>query len=295
MFFRNVLLVLGVFCILGSMAFGYMWFESQGAPPPAQREAAAPAPLARMSILTAGRHLPAGSLLQPEDIAWKEIGPEEIRPGNLVRGQVSESEFLGASARRDFASGEPLVASDLLKLSDRRFLAAVLKPGARAISISVDAAQSASGLILPGNHVDVILTQNLGEIAGEGKRKVVAETILQDVRVIAVDQAINQQGKAQANAPLYFGELRVPKTVTLELTRRQAEMVFVAMQLGHLQLSVRPVDDAPGAGNEREQPRSAKPTWGADVSLALSQMAPAPSAQPSASSLESLVRRVPNG
>jgi pilus assembly protein CpaB len=294
MFFRNVLLVLGVFCILGSVAFGYLWFVSQGAPPPAQRETDA-MPARRVAILTASHPLQAGTLLQAEDIAWKEIGPEEVRPGNLVRGQVSEAEYLGASTRRDFVKAEPLVASELLKLNDRRFLAAVLKPGARAISISVDAAQSASGLILPGNHVDVILTQNLGEAAGEGKRKVVAETILQNIRVIAVDQAINQQAKAQPGAPPLFGEMRVPKTVTLELTKRQAEMVFVALQLGQLQLSVRPFDEAPSAGNEREQPRYTPPTWGGDVSPALSQMAlPAP-AQSSTSSLESLVRRVPKG
>jgi pilus assembly protein CpaB len=212
-----------------------------------------------------------------------------------VRGQVAESEFLGASTRRDFATGEPLIASDLLKHSDRRFLAAVLKPGARAISISVDAAQSASGLILPGNRVDVILTQNLGEVTGEGKRKVVAETILQDIRVIAVDQAINQQGKAPAAGPQFFGEARMPKTVTLELTKRQAEMVFVALQLGFLQLAVRPLEDASSAGKEREAAHYVRPTYGTDVSPALSQTAPIAPAQPSASSLESQVRRVPAG
>jgi pilus assembly protein CpaB len=294
MFFRNVLLVLGVVCILGSMGFGYLWFASQGAPPQVEAMAPAPAP-ARMAVLTASRALPAGTLLRSEDIAWREIGPDGVRPGNLVQGQVSEADFLGASARRAFANGEPLVTSDLLKLSDKRFLAAVLKPGARAISISVDAAQSASGLIMPGNHVDVILTQNLGEVAGEGKRRVVAETILQNIRVIAVDQAINQQGKPQPGGPLLFGEVRVPKTVTLELTKHQAEMVFVALQLGHLQLSVRSFDDAQSAEGEKELSRGSQPTWGADVSPALGHIAPAAPAQPSTSSLESLVRRVPQG
>jgi flagellar basal body-associated protein FliL len=69
MFFRNVLLVLGVFCVLGSMAFGYLWFVSQGAPTETQRTAPAPAPVpARMAILTAAHAAPAGTLLQPEDI-----------------------------------------------------------------------------------------------------------------------------------------------------------------------------------------------------------------------------------
>jgi pilus assembly protein CpaB len=292
MFFRYVLFILGVFCILGSMAFGYLWFVSQGAPLETQR--AAPAPV-RVAILTAAHAAPTGTLLQPEDIAWKEIDPGEVKPGNILRGQVAESEFMGASTRRDFANGEPFVAGDLLKQSDRRFLAAVLKPGARAVTISVDVAQSASGLILPGNHVDVILTQNLGEATGEGKRKVVAETILQDVRVIAVDQAINQQGKAPASGQQFFGETRMPRTVTLELTKRQAEMAFVALQLGFLQLAVRPLDDAPGVGKGNEQAHHSRPTYGTDVSPALSQTAPVAPAQPSASSLESLVRRVPTG
>jgi pilus assembly protein CpaB len=287
MFFRNVLFVLGTLCILGSAAFGYLWFLSQSAPVEPQRVAETPP--ASIAILTAARAAPAGTLLQPQDIAWKGVGPGGLRPGNLVRGRVSEAEFLGASIRRAYAEGEPLIVSDLVKLSDRRFLAAVLRPGARAISISVDAAQSASGLILPGNHVDVILTQNLGE----GKRKVVAETILQDIRVIAVDQAINNQAKA-ASQPQFMGELRVPKTVTLELTTRQAEMVFVALQLGHLQLSVRPMDEASSASKEKEQPHLAESTWGDDVSPALSQMVPETPAQPSASTLESQVRRVPS-
>jgi pilus assembly protein CpaB len=288
MFLRNVLFGLGVLCILGSVAFGYLWFASQGAPADAQREA--PPPPVRVAILTAAHPVPAGTLLQQEDVAWKEIVQGEVQAGNLVRGQIADSEFLGASARRDLAAGEPLATSDLLKLSDRRFLAAVLRPGARAISISVDAAQSASGLILPGNHVDVILTQNLGDEGGESKRKVVAETILQDIRVIAVDQTLNQQGNAGATAPLHFGEARVPKTVTLELTKRQAEMAFVALQLGHIQLSVRSLDDTAGAGRDGEERSRDRPTYGADVSPALGQI---PASHPSASSLESQVRRAP--
>ena len=53
-------------------------------------------------------------------------------PGDFVRGQVLELEFLGAVARRDFAAGDPLIASDFVKPNERGFLAAVLKPGARA-------------------------------------------------------------------------------------------------------------------------------------------------------------------
>lgn len=289
MFFRNSLLILGLLFVLSAAALGYLLLAGQDAP----TEANLPeAPAATIAVLSAAHAIPSGTLLQSDDLLWKDISAPEIRPGNLVRGQISETDYLGASTQRDFAGGEALVAGDLLKASDRRFLAAVLRPGNRAISIAVDAAQSASGLILPGNHVDVILTQTFadmgleGRMALEGRKKIVAETILQDVRVIAVDQALHQQAKTPVGSQ-YSGEARLPKTVTLELTRRQAEMVFVAQQLGHLQLSVRPLETASALTPE---PGQGLPTWGADVSPALRHM---PGPPPAPNSLESSIRRAP--
>jgi pilus assembly protein CpaB len=291
MFFRNALLVLGVFCILGSAALGYVWLTVPNAPPPVIE--AQPAVIAQPPavILTAAHPLASGALLQQEDVAWKEVSAAEWRPGAIIRGQTPESEFLGLASRRDYAAGEALVSSDLLKLNDPRFLAAALKHGNRAISISVDASQSASGLILPGNHVDVILVQNVADGAVEGRRRIVAETIMQDVRVLAVDQTLNQAPRSQVpGASPILLDGRIPKTVTLELTKRQAEMVFVALQLGALQLSVRPFETAgsvPAGTTE-----VASPTWASDVSPAFGQLTQKPS-QPTSSSIEAAVRRPP--
>ncbi len=296
MFFRNALLVLGVFCILGSMALGYVWLTTPNAPPVVIE--AQPAPVmaqpAPSVILTAAHPLASGALLQREDIAWKEVGAADLRPGNIVRGQTPESEFLGAASRRDYEAGEAFVSGDLLKLNDPRFLAAALKPGNRAISISVDASQSASGLILPGNHVDVILVQNVADAALEGRRKIVAETIMQDVRVLAVDQTLNQAPRAPVPgaSPLMF-DGRIPKTVTLELTKRQAEKVFVALQLGALQLSVRPFENAGSAASAGAADAATPPTWASDVSSAFGQLTQKPS-QPTSSSIEAAVRRPPS-
>jgi pilus assembly protein CpaB len=292
MFFRNALLVLGVFCILGGVAIGYVWLTNQDASVEvAKPEVRAPEPQqpARIAVMSASRDIASGTLLQPGDILWKEIAPSELRPGNLARGQASEAEFAGALAKRDFANGEALNASDLLKQNDRRFLAAALKPGARAISIPVDAAQSAYGLIEPGNYVDVILTQSLSDQPGDAKRKVVAETILQNIRVIAVDQTLTQQARTPLGSALST-EPRLPKTVTLELTKQQAETVFVALQLGRLQFSLRSIEEVRGAAADHAEHRTA--TWAGDVSPALRQMPHAPLQGP-ASSLESSIRRPP--
>jgi pilus assembly protein CpaB len=266
MFVRNVLLAIGMLCLLGGVVLSVVWLNQVA------RTTTESPPETRPAVLVAKRPIPTGTLLRPEDIGWNEVGPNAVRAGNLVRGQVSQADFIGAIARRDFAADEVLIAADLVTPSERRFLAAVLKPGTRAVSISVDAPQSAAGLILPGDQVDVILTQSFNQAAADPARKSVAETVLRNVRVIAVDQALSTSARPATPARTGFtAESRVPKTVTFELTEWQAERLFVALQLGRLQLSVRPLEI--GAPAEPEVRGKPGPTWAADVSPALNVIA----------------------
>ena len=285
MFVRNLLLVIGALCLLGGLALSVVWYNQT-----AGGVAEAPRP-ANQAVLVASRAMPTGTLLRPGDIRWKEVGTGQIGPGNLLRGQVSEGEFVGAVTRRPFAADAPIVASDLVKPNERQFLSAVLKPGTRAASISVDAPQSVAGLVLPGDRVDVILTQSLTEPGGDVARKTVAETVLRDVRVIAVDQSLSTTNKppAAAKSGVFATESRIPKTVTFELTDRQAERLFVAAQLGRLHLSVRPLEAGPMAQADDE--RDTPPTWAFDVSPALSQFGHKTSQ--SNSTVEKSVRRPP--
>ncbi len=267
MLFRNLLLILGALFILAGAALGVVWLkrgaEQQDA---ANNQAAASAP-SRLEILSASRAIPSGTLLQEGDIGWTDIEQSQLRPGNLVRGQASEAEFLGAVTTRDFANGEAFIASELIKIGSAGFLSAVLKPGKRAVSMFVDAAQSSSGLVIPGNRVDVILTQSFGDSQNNSKKQSVAETVLEDVRIIAVDQTLNQHAKTGlADAVGANPDTRLPKTVTLEVTARQAEILSVAEKLGQLQISVRPLENAVSAGAAERRP---SPAWGADVSPAL--------------------------
>lgn len=210
-----------------------------------------------------------------------------------MRGQVSETQFFGAITRREFGSGEELRIGELVKPGDRQFLAAVLKPGTRAVSISVDAPQSAAGLVLPGDHVDVILTQNFGD-AADPSHKSVGEVVLRAVRVIAIDQSLGvpAKGGTAERGTLLPSESRVPKTVTLELKAQQAVALLVAAQLGRLQLSMRALE---GAGAElAEMKRDIPPTWASDVSPALRTLEhKQPEATASTSTVEKAVRRPP--
>lgn len=282
MLVRNILLALGGLSLVTGLLLTVVWFRQIDMAPPS------PAPVARSAIMVASHPIHAGTLLRSDDITWREIAASDIQTGFVVRRQGTATEFVGAIARRDFAAEEPFVLTELVRPTERQFLAATLKPGTRAVSIAVDAPQSAAGLILPGDQVDVILAQSFAEGTVDPGRRSVAETVLRDVRVIATDQSLSAQAREPPARSLAPGEARTPRTVTFEVTEKQAERLIVASQLGRLQLAVRPLQIAPGA----VLPRQADATWADEVSPALSAMS---RARPPAATagVESTVRLPP--
>ena len=166
----------------------------------------------------------------------------------------------------------PMLAEDVLLPGDRGFLAAVLGTDMRAVSVAVDAVSGTAGLIWPGDRVDVVLTQQLNDEALPLYRRVAGETVLTDTRVIAIDQALMQG--AVVDGP---EGARQARTVTLEVSPREAERVSVATRLGRLALIVR---SATGTAPGPETTPAI--TWGGDVSPALRAGRGAPGAPPQA-------------
>jgi len=230
------------------------------APRPIAAAEAAPPPPARIRLLVAARPLPAGSLLKEEDVAVREVAPEEVPNQSLTDTPEQRAELRGAMLRVYHDAGSPLAPADVLRPRDRGFLAAVLRPGARAISVGVDAVTGTAGLIWPGDQVDLILTQEFAAAQATPDRRVVAETVLTDIRVIAVDQRLTQG----AGGPAPSSD--VARTLTLEVTAREAERVAVAGRLGRLSVTVRSMQDAGGV-----EPAAPSAVFGADVSSALAQ------------------------
>jgi pilus assembly protein CpaB len=264
---RYILLTLGTVFVLGGAAILFMWFgQARRAP-----EVVGTPTEIRTLVMTAAHAIPKGGLLRQDDLKSKDLGPDEhLQPGSVVSGQ--EKDLLGALSRRDFAEGEPLIASDFIKPNDRNFLAAVLKPGSRAISIFVDAAQSVAGLALQGDYVDVILIQSFEDkITPYPRQTTAGETVLHGVRVIAIDQTLALPQGGLLSALTTSADARIPKTVTLEVTERQAEKLLVASKLGSFQLTLLPLTIA--AANMFADARNAKPVWAADVSVAFDVIA----------------------
>ena len=224
--------------------------------------AEAPKPVAKVQVLVAGRAVRAGSLLKPEEISVREV-LETAAPQEAIPDSVSNRHALvGAMVRRPFAAGEALLSGDLMRPGDHGFLAAVLGPGMRAVTIGVDAISGTAGLIWPGDRVDVVMTQKIEDPALPMGMRVVAETVQRNARVIAIDQQLVQgavPGGADGNTA---------RTVTVEVTGEQVQRVLVAARIGQLSLSVRSSDSSE-SGNDDQVP-----TFSGDVSSALARQAP---------------------
>ena len=167
-----------------------------------QEPAAAPnvvetAPAATKAVLVAAEDLAAGTFVKPESLRWQEWPDVAVPESYGVRGAVAEGDLVGSVVRRPLFAGEPIQSTYLVKSGDRGFLAAVLDPGMRAMSIAVDETSSSAGLIFPGDRVDVIVTHQLripGEAVGERR---VSETVLEDVRVLAMGARLNGASDAE--------------------------------------------------------------------------------------------------
>jgi pilus assembly protein CpaB len=246
---------------LGLIAFGTVaWITTRpmglgGAPP-------------TKMILAAAGPIQGGSLLTSDDIQPKEVPVTEMVKEYNLDTVDDRRALMGAMLKRNLGAGEAIRSDDLMRTSDHGFMAAVLSPGMRAVTIGVDAASGSSGLIWPGDRVDLILTQ-MNNDATLGKR-ISAHTVLSNVRVVAVDSQLVSAPNRNAAASLDAQN----RTVTLEVDEEQAQRVSVGMRLGRLSVSVRASSSL--AGNAKTETKR-EATFAEDILPDLADKpAPAP-------------------
>lgn len=227
---RSILLIVSaVLLVIGTVFLARSWLESQ------RVQVAAPAEkkVIKTQVLIAAKNLPVGVFLKEGDLQWQTWPDDALPEAYLKKGAAKQEELFGTVVRRSFSAGQPITMDRLIKPGDRGFLAAVLQAGYRAISIPIGAASGIAGLIFPGDRVDIILTHAVSEESGDEKKKGsdprASETVLKNVRVLALDQKVSDQE----------GEPRLAKTATLEVLPKQAEILAVARELGSLSLSLR--------------------------------------------------------
>ena len=201
--------------------------------PPEVKQAAV-TKLDTVDILVAKSDIPMGQPLTPGEMQWQPW-PASASTGNFIRKTDRPDaieKLSGNVARAPFVLGEPIREAKLVNAKGSGFMAAILPAGMRAVSTQISPETGAGGFILPNDHVDVILTKKDSDKTGDGS---VSETVLTNVRVLAIDQNIEDKGGQK---------VVVGKTATLELTPTQAETLALAQRVGTLALSLRSIADA---------------------------------------------------
>ncbi|HEX3700480.1 MAG TPA: Flp pilus assembly protein CpaB [Phenylobacterium sp.] len=195
------------------------------------------APAAGTQVLVAATPLQAGAILKPGQVRWQAWPAGAATTGYLTQANTGLDQMNGAVVRTSVDVGEPLTTTRVVQPGDRGFLAAVLRPGYRAVTVNVTASTGVAGFVLPGDHVDLILSHALAG-GGPGDRRFVSETVLEDVRVLAMDQR-DAPAKDARDLKDPKKDIAIPQTATLEVTPKGAEIVAVTGQLGPLSLSLR--------------------------------------------------------
>ena len=189
---------------------------------------AEPPPPETTAVLSASRDLAIGTLIGEGDLEVLELEDSEVGSEQILAdGDASAREVRGYAVRRALAAGEPISWSALVGPGQNGFLAAVLRPGTRAVTVRVGQATGQARLIDPGDRVDVILSAELR--VDEQESRVFARTIVQDARVVAVDQRLN--GEEADDSDLM--------TATLEVSPPDGDRMVLAEHEGRISLAVR--------------------------------------------------------
>jgi pilus assembly protein CpaB len=247
---------LGIAVLTAVLAKRYL--SNQAAEAAAQVAAEArPAQMPTSQILVATRDLPAGTVLKDSDMSWQPWPNDAVNRRYVVRTGNDDSRmaFVGATVRQAFVNGEPVVSSRVFRQDAAGFMSGIISPGKRAMGVPVSTQTMAGGFILPGDHVDLVLSAELKQ--GEGSssvgsapaiRKYWSETILEDIRVLAIDQKVDDiQSAAVAGT----------KTATLEVSPKEAEIIALFLNVGQVSLVLRSLvpegetEVAPAASKER--------------------------------------------
>lgn len=176
-----------------------------------------------VQVLAATHDIPTGTILKDMDMKWIPWSAEAAQNGKFyIKDKTQMSDLVGAVMREGIHADEPLLAGRVVQIKDQGFLAAVLTPGKRAMSVTLTPSAGVAGFIFPGDHVDVILTHGFSrKDINELNDRYISETVITDVRVLALDQRSDNQN----NDP------KVAQLATLEVSPKQAEKLALATSL----------------------------------------------------------------
>ena len=185
-------------------------------------------------VLVAQTNIGLGSIAAESNFIWQEWPKNAVTP-SFITSELRPNamrELRGSIARSSIIKGEPVTEHKLISPGKGGVLAAILPAGMRAISTRITDQTAVGKMILPNDHVDVILTQRKRDKSGGEQH--VSDTIFRNIRVLAIGtqlEAKEEQNNAQGNV------------ATLELTSQQSEMLALANAMGEISLALRSIAD----------------------------------------------------
>jgi pilus assembly protein CpaB len=226
------IVVLAIAGVAGLAAL-YLASGSKDTPAPTTQPVAQ---LPTVDILVAKSDIGLGQSVKADDLQWQTWPAATASSSFMRRDSKADAmkDVIGSIARAPFIVGEPIREQKLVKADGSGFMAAILPAGMRAVSTEISPETGAGGFILPNDRVDVILSRRQKNPDSNGAEIVNSEIILNNVRVLAIDQAPKEKDGTSA---------LIGKTVTLELKPEQAETLARARQSGTLTLALRSIAD----------------------------------------------------
>ena len=179
-------------------------------------------PAVTKTIVVAKQALRFGTELNASQLAEVPWAADAIPAGAFTK----VSDVLSQGRRVVLAAiepNEPVLALKITGPGQRATLSALVKPGMKAVTIRVNDVEGVGGFVQPGDRVDVVLTRQID------KGQASTEVVLQNTRVLAVDQSADERTAKAA----------VAKSVTLEVTTVEAQKVWLASSVGSLSLLLR--------------------------------------------------------
>jgi pilus assembly protein CpaB len=246
-------------------------------PSPTQVVIASAAPAQPMAkVLVAKHDLPVGTRLGANDLAWQDWPADAVNKAYITDGQGARvapaggaaaladqaqqtakaaaavvvggngpmQQLYGSIVRAEILANEPIINAKLVRGGEGGYMAVVLKPGMRAVAVPMSVNTDAGGFILPGDRVDVVQARPSDPAANGGRPGFVAQTLLRNIRVLAIDQNAQPSKGGQQS--------QVGSTATLEVAAADSEVLARAKAQGEVILALRPYSDAGGPSGRGE-------------------------------------------
>ncbi len=186
-------------------------------------------------VLVANTNLNRGKTIVRGSLRWQPWPEDGIAPSFVVKNNRPKAleDSVGSVVRMPIMTSEPITPNKVVSTGENGFMAAILEPGKRAISVKISPETGAGGFILPNDRVDIILTEE--KDSDFGGSMTTSNTVLENIRILAIDQTYRETEDNQ---------VVIGKTATLELSPGQAELLALSQAVGDIQLALRSLSDS---------------------------------------------------